>query len=247
MKPILSLLLAVLIAPAWAVAEEAEITPDALTDTLAAEAMPDVEPVHLLAESSVEPVPEETRAEPAVPAAVWLPPAVIAFGDVDDHLAERAQQWAEANLAMPVPLLRSQPAMQLGSFDEVAQAAAAMLETNRVGLVVIWRPNSEVNNHGAHFPDLRISIANLNPMFTADTEAETIERRVERQVIRGVCLLFGLEPSPNPFSAMFAYDNIEQLDQIGRNLDPPWLNRIQERARDRGIPLDTESEKFMLR
>lgn len=243
MKPILTLLMAVLIAPLLVQAEDFESTPDAPADVLPVDAVAGVEPTDVAAPSDAVVDAGETTA----PSAVWLPPAIITFGDVDDHLAERAQQWAEVNLAMPVPLLRPQPALQLGTFDEVAQAAAAMLETNRVGLVVIWRPNSDVNNHGAHFPDLRISIANLNPMFTPDTEAETIERRVERQVIRGVCLLFGLEPSPNPFSAMFAYDNLEQLDQIGRNLDPPWLNRVQERARDRGIPLDTESEKYMLR
>lgn len=248
MKPILILLLASLTVPALIRAEDASTQPGVAADAPATEAAPAVDPVEVVAESvEEEAVPEQTTSEPAAPAATWLPPAIIAFGDVDEQLVVRAQQWTEANLAMPVPLLPAQPSLQLGTFDEVAQAAAAMLETNRVGLVVIWRPNSEINNHGAHYPDLRVSIANLNPMFTPDTEAETIERRVERQAIRGVCLLFGLEPSPNPYSAMFGYENLEQLDQIGRNLDPPWLNRIQERARARGIPLDEESEKFMLR
>jgi hypothetical protein len=235
MKQILILLMAVLMAPSFVRAEETDTAPDAAPPEVVAEPA---------GEAAAEPVVETAEPEAA---AAWLPPAVIAFGDVDDQLVARAQQWAEANLAMPVPLLPAQPALQLGSFDEVAAAAAAMLETNRVGLVVVWRPNSDVMNHGAHFPDIRVSIANLNPMLTPDTEAETIERRVERQVIRGVCLLFGLEPSPNPYSAMFGYENLEQLDKIGRNLDPPWLKRVQERARDRGIPLDAESEKYMLR
>jgi len=185
------------------------------------------------AESVVETTPSSGQ--------VWLPPAILAVGDVDDQLVLRAQQWAVQNLAISVPLLDPLPAAQLGTLDEVANLAASLLETNRVGIIVLWRPNSDASNHGAFYPDLRVSVANLNPMFTPDTEAEKIERRVERQVIRGVCLLFGLEPSPNPFSAMFSYSNLEELDAIGRNLDPPWLKRLQVKALELGIPVDTEN------
>ena len=193
----------------------------------------------------------ETPAEPVVETAavatpVWLPPAIITFGDVDEQLALRAQQWTEQNLAFSVPLLDPKPTARFGSLDEVAQYAATLLETNRVGLVVLWRPTSDASNHGAHYPDLRVSVANLNAMFTPDTDAEKIERRVERQAIRGVCLLFGLEPSPNPFSAMFNYSNLEELDAIGRNLDPPWLKRVQEKAVALGIPLDPDSVYNMM-
>jgi predicted Zn-dependent protease len=78
-------------------------------------------------------------------------------------------------------------------------------------------------------------------------EDETYARRLERQVIRGICLLMGLDYSPNPESAMTWYSSLEELDQIGRNLDPPWLIRLQERARELGIPLDPESPYNMFR
>lgn len=183
----------------------------------------------------------EPETDPAVPRSSHLPVAVVAFGDVDDALVDRAQKWAEQNLAIPVPLLKSEPGAQLATFEEVTAMAASMLETNRIGLVVLWRPTSDISNHGAHYPDKRVAVANLNPMFTPDTDAEKIERRVERQVIRGVCLLMGLEPSPNPYSAMFNYANLEELDTISRNLDPPWLKRLQEKAVEMGIPVEQEN------
>ena len=193
-----------------------------------------------VAEKAEVAVPESTET-PNVPKLAKLPVAVVCFGDVDDALAQRAQKWAQDNLAIPVPLLPSVPAAQFATFEEVTAAATAMMETNRVGLVVLWHPTSSINNHGAHYPELHVAVANLNPMLTPDTDSEKIERRVERQVVRGICMLMGLEPSPNPYSAMFNYSNLEELDAIGRNLDPPWLKRLQEKAIEYGIPVDKES------
>ncbi len=192
-------------------------------------------------EPAADPVGEQVK-----PGVVWLPPAIVAFGDVDDHLVTRTREWAGKNLAIPVEVLPAQPMNQLGSLDEVSQVAAAMLETNRIGIVVVWRPNSEVMNHGAYYPELRVAVVNLNPMLTPETDSEIIERRIDRQVIRGICMMFGLEPSPNPYSAMFNYQTLEDLDTIGRNLDPPWLIRLQEKAVELGIPVDAENEFNMI-
>ncbi|HMO50695.1 MAG TPA: hypothetical protein PKE26_09750 [Kiritimatiellia bacterium] len=190
-----------------------------------------------------EPAVELTAASPAVER---QPAALVAFGDVDEALIERAQQWAEANLAIPVPRWVDHPTAQLTSFDEVGDLAASLLEDERFGVVVLWRPVSDVMNHGAFFPERRVSVVNLNAMFTEDTDPEVIERRVERQVIRGICFVMGLEPNPNPHSAMFNYSTLEELDAIGRNLDPPWLVRLQEAAAAAGIPLDPENPFNMI-
>jgi hypothetical protein len=206
-------------------------------DETVTEVAPDV-PV---ADTHVVAAEDETSPGSEVAVSARLPVAVVSFGDVDDAIAQRAQQWAELNLAIPVPLLRTEPGVQLATFEEVTAAAVNIMETNRLGLVVLWRPSSDINNHGAHYPDKRVAVVNLNPMLTVDTDAEKIERRIERQVIRGVCMLMGLEPSPNPFSAMFNYSNLEELDAIGRNLDPPWLKRLQLKALEYGIPVDQES------
>jgi len=170
-----------------------------------------------------------------------LPVAVLALGEVDGNLAERARKWAADNLAIPVPVLDPHPDARLETFDEVAAYAAKIMEENRVGLVVLWMPASGVMNHGAHFPEQRVVIANLKPFYSDDANDDLVGRRLERQVIRGVCILMGLEPSPIPQSAMYAYSSLEELDQIGRNLDPPWLIRLQQRAVELGIPVDPDS------
>jgi hypothetical protein len=206
----------------------------------------------LVSDASDEALPStEADAAPAkkpvvVPKEIRQPVALVAFGDVDEALMARVQAWAVENLAIAVPVFPAQPQLQLATFDDVAEAAKALLEDDRFGVVVLWRPSSEVSNHGAFFPDARVAIANLNPMFTPDTDAEKIERRVDRQVIRGISMVMGLKPSPNPHSAMFDYANLEELDQIGRNLDPPWLKNLQEIARDYGIATEKGSPYDML-
>lgn len=167
-----------------------------------------------------------------------LPVAVVAVGEVEDALVERARKWAEDNLAIPVPRLPDQSSARLSSFDHVASFAAGLLDEDRLGLVMLWKPAEEVSSHGIHSPDKRVSVINLGALLTPDTDEEVLARRIERQVIRGIGQVMGLEPSPNPFSAMFSYRTMEELDAIGRNLDPPWLLRLQEAALKSGIPLD---------
>lgn len=189
-------------------------------------------------DEAVEKAPSETK----------LPVALVAFGDVDGALMDRIQKWASHNLAMPVPVFPAESKLHLESFQEVVDAAKLMLPENQLGLVVIWRPaNDDVQNHGANYPEQRIAIANLNPMFTPDTDPEIIERRVERQAIRGICMVMGIEPSPNPMSAMFNYSSLEDLDGIGRNLDLPWLVRVQEKAVEVGIEITPDSPYNVMR
>jgi hypothetical protein len=103
---------------------------------------------------------------------------------------------------------------------------------------VLWRNSGDETSHGAFYPEQRVAVVNLNALMTEGTDQEVVERRIERQVIRGICLNMGLEPNPNPHSAMFNYSTMDELDAIGRNLDPPWLMRLQEKAMASGIPVD---------
>jgi hypothetical protein len=167
-----------------------------------------------------------------------LPVALMVLGDQQEELVARVKDWAEENLAIPVPVLPAQPEKELASFVEVADYGNTLLEADRLGLVVLWRGSGDETSHGAFYPEQRVAIVNLNALMTEGTDQEVVERRIERQVIRGICLNMGLEPNPNPHSAMFNYSTMEELDAIGRNLDPPWLMRLQEKAMASGIPVD---------
>lgn len=173
------------------------------------------------------------------------PVALAKAGPVSDAIMERVQKWGESQLAIPVPV--AEPLETSGtSFDAVARDAAKNLKPEDLGYVVLLLSEKPLPNHGVYNPELRVVIVNVNLMEEGADE-ETFGRRMERQVIRGIGTLMGLELSPNPESAMSAYSSMEELDRIGRNLDPPWLLRLQERARELGIPLDPENPFNLLR
>ncbi len=179
-----------------------------------------------------EPVPVENVLEPV---------ALTSLGDVDEALMQRAAAWARDNLAIPVPVKINEAENTAGSFEEVRDLLAGMGEDGQLGLVVLWDAPEGVSSHGTYFPDEKVAVVNVRAMKEGGPDEETFARRVERQVIRGICFAMGLEPNPNPQSAMFSYSTMEELDAIGRNLDPPWLMRLQKAAQDAGVPVDPEN------
>ncbi|HMP75025.1 MAG TPA: hypothetical protein PKE12_01895 [Kiritimatiellia bacterium] len=172
------------------------------------------------------------------------PVALVVAGPVDEAVVTRVKAWAEEQLAIPVP--RGEALDTKGeSLDAVAQEASARLVPEDLGVIVLLKSEQELPNHGIFNPDLRVVVVNVN-LMEKDADEETFGRRMERQVIRGIGTLLGLELSPNPESAMAFYSTMEELDLMGRNLDPPWLYQLQQRARAFGLPLDPENPYNLL-
>ena len=192
-----------------------------------------------------EPAPEAARAEAPVvaetkAAVVAYNPVVLArVGDLDDALMDRLKSWAETSLAVPVPLAESLTVTS-DKLADVVPAAAAQLGPDDVGMVVLNALASADEPNGIFRPDERVVVINVTDMREGADE-NILAWRLERQVIRGICVLMGMEWSPNPESAMAQYQSLEELDRMGRNLDPPWLLKFQERANALGIPLDPDS------
>lgn len=177
----------------------------------------------------------------ALAAETATPVALTVSGELDPPLVARVHDWAAEQLALPVPMVPSAPIESAPeSLDAVAEAMAPAVPEQAIGLVVLYNGEATLPHHGIYRPDLRVVVVNV-PLMKENADEETFARRLERQVIRGICTLMGLEFSPNPESAMAAYTTLEELDQIARNLDPPWLLKLQERAMELGIPLDPDS------
>ena len=173
-------------------------------------------------------------------------PAVTAVGPVDQALMDRAVRWTRDNLAVDVPV-RVTTAPETITLNSAATALSEQVGERDAGLVaLVWTDEPEPV-HGFMWPDARVVIVNVRVLMADGADEETIARRIERQVIRGVAMLYGLEASPNPLSAMWNYTTLEQLDAIGRNLDPPWLRKLQQQAEAWGVAIDTNSSFFLLR
>lgn len=180
-------------------------------------------------------------AEPVTPVALTV------SGELDPSLVARVRDWASEQLALPVPMVPSAPLeAEPSSLEAVAEAMAPAVPERAIGLVVLYNGQRALPHHGIYRPDLRVVVVNV-PIMREGADEEILARRLERQLIRGICMLMGLEFSPNPQSAMAAYTTMEELDEMARNLDPPWLIMVQERAMELGIPLDPESPYNMFR
>ena len=181
-------------------------------------------------------VSEEVAAAPARP---MNPVMLTKVGDLPDTLMDRLKAWAEESLVIPVPLGESLNT-ESDQMEAVVPVAAQLLQADDLGVVVLNAKATLDQPNGIYRPEARVVVINVTDMREGADEA-TLAARLERQVIRGICVLMGLEWSPNPESAMAVYDSLEELDRMGRNLDPPWLLKFQERAREIGIPLDPDS------
>ena len=167
------------------------------------------------------------------------PVMLTKVGEIDQALMDRLKNWVESQLAIPLPLTESLQTTAV-KLDEVAVAAAERLAPEDLGLVVLAAQADTAEPNGIYQPEQRVVVINVADMREG-ADDEKFARRMERQVVRGVGVLMGLTWSPNPESAMAHYTTIEELDQMGRNLDPPWLLKLQERARELGIPLDPDN------
>lgn len=181
-----------------------------------------------------------SRAEPAPRSLV-----VTSMGPVSTQAVAHVAGWARTNLALPV-IVGAPLAEQVKTIEEAIALGTQKRPPQQVGLVILIQPQETSSAHGVLRPEHGVAIINVAAMQVDGAAAATVQARLERQVIRGICMLMGLESSPNPFSAMAVYSSLAELDSIGRNLDPPWLVRLQKAALEKGLELDRENPFYML-
>lgn len=170
--------------------------------------------------------------------------ALIAIGEVPEGLAEHARSWAQQNLALRVEKL---PAERTASatLDDIARQALKASGDKHAHVVAVAQPPEGVNSHGMRTADRRAAVVNLRPMRADKPDERTLERRVERQVLRAVSLMLDLTTCVNPQCALAQYTDLAYLDTIGRNLCPPCLQKCQKAAEKDHLHPDRESPFYI--
>ena len=170
---------------------------------------------------------------------------VSSLGPVNTQWMAHVVGWAVTNLAIPVVVGPSR-GKEVSSFEQAIEIGQGKRPGHEIGLILLVQPTQESPIHGVLRKEAGVALINVPAMQADEASEAVVLQRLERQVIRGLCMLLGLESSPNPHSAMAAYQGLGELDNIGRNLDPPWLVKLQEAARARGLTVDRESPFYML-
>lgn len=160
--------------------------------------------------------------------------ALVAVGGVDEAMVRRVRDFAERNLAIPVRLAPSK-AESGTALHDIGVALAGALEPDDIAMVVLASPASDVKDHAVYLYDRNTAVVNADALKPEPEDAETYGRRLEKLVMRSYALLLGIKVVPNPQSALFPYKNLDELDAIGRGIDPPTLRQVQEAAEKLGV------------
>ena len=166
--------------------------------------------------------------------------AFVMVGPVDSALMDRVVTFARENTALNIRLL---PAMEVAGHTLVAMAveASRAMGPEDAALVILAEPSMDIPAHSVFLPDKRVAVVNVKSLKPSNGDAETMGRRVEREVMQGIGMLMGIPACPNPQCAMFQYTTDEELDAKGRNYCPPCLGAVQNAAKEKGVGMDANS------
>jgi len=169
--------------------------------------------------------------------------AIAVIGELPEAHMERVRAFVEHNTSIKARLLDPQTSdadTLSGMLDELAH-----LNTPEQACVVfLYAGDRGFEEHTVYRYESGVGVVNAALMATDDEEMYL--RRLEKLTMRSVGLLLDVELVPNPHSAMWTYLDMEELDAMGRNFDPPSLVRLQENARALGIPLIEDSPYLLI-
>ncbi len=157
---------------------------------------------------------------------------VGAAGESDADLVERVAATLRQRTQLPVRV-RDLGVASCGATADVDEAVGGRPAGEAVLLVLAW-PDEEDATRCVDMPEAGIAAINVSTL-ERDADKETAARRVEREALRALGRLLGLESSPNPQCVMWTYTSVEELDAMGRGFDPPSLAALHGVARARGI------------
>jgi hypothetical protein len=174
-----------------------------------------------------------SHAEEA-PATAGKTIAVVGVGDIDVGTMEAVRQFAEENSLFKVRLL---PALQPvgGTLDQEGSAAAKTMGDNDLFVVAVVMPKEDIKAHGVYLPDARVAVVNALAMKPTEDKKDFFTRRLQRQTVRSIGMLMGLEACPNPQCCMTSYRNVEEMDQIGMNFCPPCWDKEEKLGKAKGL------------
>lgn len=153
---------------------------------------------------------------------------------VESNAMERIATFARQELSVPVTVVEV-PAITCTNLDDAIPSALQLKKPEYACIIALITPTPQVGLHAVFRTNIQVAIVNVTAMRSDD--ARKTEIRIGKQVMRAAGFLFGLPPSLDPFCVMRDYQDLDDLDSMGRNFFPPWQFKFQEAVQRCGIPL----------
>jgi hypothetical protein len=176
------------------------------------------------------------RAEEPLPSYL-----VVAPEGMDEQVVTRVQDWMTRNLYYEVRVERVPEWKPAAAAD---QMTAVLEHVDSPGMVtVILAHQLPEGQHAVVDPARMAGVVNVSLLVPEINE--TTLRRLDRQAMRTVGFSLGIQPQPIPFCCLYPYQNMEQLDQIGRGFSPPAMALYRKQLQAKGFPLSPKAEKTL--
>lgn len=146
---------------------------------------------------------------------------LINIGGFDEPLFGRIADHVARHLRTTPKVLAPQDAAGSATIESETSALSPLVTGEVVCVVGVAVLPESTKMLGAIDPVAKTAMVNASGMRPAAYDEEAYGRRLEKEVIRCIGRLMGMEDCLNPFCALHTVANKRQLDQKGRNYCPP--------------------------
>ncbi len=165
---------------------------------------------------------------------------LIAPEGMEAAVVDRVRDWMASNLHFPVRVRRCPDWGGKTALEQV-EALGAIPEP---GLVTVVLSNTlDEGKHAVVLPGKNLGFIHVG-LLAPEVNEKTL-RRLDRQAIRIVGFSLGIPPQPIPFCALCPYEDLKQLDQMGRGFSPPAMAWYRAALEARGVELTPEASEFL--
>ena len=164
--------------------------------------------------------------------------AVTVVGRLDDGLWNRVTNYVADNCSCPVRVKTTRDRLQSTPMKQAEQMRKE-LSTNDIFLLAIVNIPEDVKFRSGQFKTQNVALLNawaLRPdKLASEGDKERYARRVLKESMHELGLLFGMDICPNPTCALSDWQTDAELDAKGCNYCPPCLIKVQQLLKDAGI------------
>ncbi|MDI6773897.1 MAG: hypothetical protein QME60_00660 [Verrucomicrobiota bacterium] len=166
--------------------------------------------------------------------------AFTTMGKVDKALLDRVVRHVGAVMWCPTRVLAGQK-KPANLSEAAAKELAGLIGQDNICLLALANLPDKKDSRNAVFAShgvAMLNVASLKPSATTGKDAaESYARRVEKESVRLVAMLLGVDPCPMPLCALRLTKDEEGLDAKGRNACPPCQGKIEKTLRGKGVKL----------
>lgn len=121
------------------------------------------------------------------------------------------------------------------SYKDLNSATDSISKMKRKGdaCIIAFVQADDQSLHARYDTNRQVAVINTSVLKAENNDI--YRKRLERQAMRSIAFLFGIEPAPDPYCVTRHYKDIKDLDQMGRNFTPPSQVEFRKKAEKRGL------------